>query len=130
MWRRVPSHVCLPCSTTTSFFDLMVDSPILQTCWVCFLVDDKNRTQKEFIKEDREGTKWEKSMCRRNSNCLTLFMESGATYYVPLPFLVIHTHFNIKKVYTCTSDFDPLPYTNVLYSFILPSMYIYSYTHW
>ena len=36
-----------------------------------------------------------KCMCVHESKCLTLFMESGATHYVPFPFLVgphsIHT---------------------------------------
>ena len=99
-WKRARllSHVCFSMVFLAPTYDLMVDSRILQTCRGCFLGDDKNRTQKEIIREDREGTKWENSLCRRNGNCLTLFMESGATHYVPLPFLVIHTHLNVRKV--------------------------------
>lgn len=74
------------------------ESSVLQTCWVWFSVDGEDITKKRngcqqpMIDEGEEGAKWEQCLCKRESNCLTLFMESGAVHYVPLPFLVIHSH--------------------------------------
>jgi hypothetical protein len=52
-----------------------------------FLVDAEDLTRQN--RQPIEDGKCEKCLCKRERYYLTLFMESGAIHYVPLPFLVV-----------------------------------------
>lgn len=78
-----------------------VETDIIQAFWCRFRVR-KPRSDGKDYEGDREGRKERESdkrsgdgllcICVREQNCLTLFLQTGAVHYVPLPFLVSNIH--------------------------------------
>ena len=68
-----------------------VETDILQAFWCRF----KTRKARSTEREDREGDRRDEDgllcLCVREQNCLTLFLQTGAIHYVPLPFLVSYS---------------------------------------
>ena len=78
-----------------------VETDILQAFWCRFRAKKPRGAGREECEGDREGKKEREgakrsedgllSICVREQNCLTLFLQTGAVHYVPLPFLVSST---------------------------------------
>jgi hypothetical protein len=76
-----------------SFIGSVVDdggriSPLLQKCWVWFMMDTSKRHLVEAAPELGIGEKRERCLCERRRDHLTIITGSGAVNYVPLPFTV------------------------------------------
>jgi hypothetical protein len=95
-----------------------VETDIIQAFWCRFRkVAKKPRSDgkddeegereegKERRREEGEGDRRSGEgvlcICVREQNCLTLFLQTGAVHYVPLPFLVSST----MPIYICTPPF-------------------------
>ena len=75
-----------------------VETDILQALWCRFGAkkprggekDGEGEREEEERKEGAKGSEEEGLLCIcvREQNCLTLFLQTGAVHYVPLPFLV------------------------------------------
>ena len=80
-----------------------VETDILQALWCRFTAkklqsgsvrgDGDGRKEKDDGSSSKEGEDGLLCICVREHNCLTLFLQTGAIHYVPLPFMVrSHTH--------------------------------------
>lgn len=67
-----------------------VEDKILQTLWCTFEDKDseKNAKSGDSLINKKKDKKYIRCICIREQRLLSLFMESGAFYYVPLPFMV------------------------------------------
>lgn len=81
----------------------MLPSSVVQTCWIWFSMGDEeinnrknDRHKQKATEREGEGTERQKCLCKKDSNCLTLFMDSGAIHYIPLPFMVIYSFFALS----------------------------------
>ena len=75
-----------------------VETDILQALWCRFRAKKPRGGEKDGEGEREEGKEGAKGseegllcICVREQNCLTLFLQTGAVHYVPLPFLVSST---------------------------------------
>ena len=88
-----------------------VETDILQAFWCRFRATKKPRGsgggggkdgERGEVDQGKEGDKRSGEgvlcICVREQNCLTLFLQTGAVHYVPLPFLVSYT----MPINTCT----------------------------
>ena len=67
-----------------------VEDKILQTLWCMFEDKDseKNAESGDSLINKKKDKEYTRCICIREQGLLSLFMESGAFYYVPLPFMV------------------------------------------
>ena len=79
-----------------------VETDILQAFWCQFRAKKphnagrKDGEGEREEKKEREGAERSEDgllcICVREQSCLTLFLQTGAVHYVPLPFLVSSVH--------------------------------------
>ena len=78
-----------------------VETDIVQAFWCRFRAKKPRSDRKDGAGEreewkEREGVKRSEDgllcICVREQNCLTLFLQTGAVHYVPLPFIVSSVH--------------------------------------
>lgn len=101
-----------------------VETDIIQAFWCRFRATKKPHSgsgkdgDRGEIDQGKEGTKMSGEgvlcICVREQNCLTLFLQTGAVHYVPLPFLVSYKYMHTTHHFTTKCKAGLMDCCNVL----------------